>query len=382
MELYIHLPFCRSKCRYCDFASFTGCEQEMEPYVDAVLQELEDRISLVEEPVTSLFLGGGTPSILPPALLDRLLRGVRSRCHFSSDAEITSEANPGTLSRRWLDTATACGVNRLSLGMQAAQNELLKRLGRIHTLDDVVSSVLIARSAGIHNLNLDLMFGLPGQDIEMWHETLQCALSLSPEHLSCYGLIPEDGTPLKALLDAGEITLPDEETERAMYDSAIRNLQASGFIQYEISNFALPGFACRHNLGYWKRAHYLGLGVSAASMLPSQVPGIDCVRETNPATLPGYLEMIRSHAPHLRESEQVTEEESRFETLMLGLRMTEGIREQDFLHTHGISLMSWRGEALTRQRSLGTLECENGFWRLTRLGMDIQNTVLVDLMEP
>ena len=377
MELYIHIPFCRRKCRYCDFASYAGREGHIPAYVDQVIAEAARRAAeLGPQPIETVYIGGGTPSLLPPAELERLLQGVFRFFPPENGAEFTSEANPGTLTPAWLETAAALGLNRLSLGMQAAQPELLALLGRIHTPEQVALSVRLVREAGIENLSLDLMFGLPGQTLPQWRETLRAALSLGPRHLSCYGLIPEEGTPLKADLDAGRLSLPEEETERAMYDEALTLLASEGFAQYEISNFARPGFACRHNLGYWRRVPYLGLGASAASFL--LLAGRE-TRQTNPPGLAAYAETAARGEP--RETELIRPEDARFETMMLGLRLNEGVSEAAFLRRHGVPLDSVYGEKLRDQAARGLVEKAGDAWRLTRRGMDIQNSVLVELMD-
>lgn len=378
MELYIHLPFCRSKCRYCDFPSYAGCEAYMEAYVDALLQEAALETTA---PLETIFIGGGTPSILPAPLMKKLLCGLHEHFVFSADAEFTSEANPGTLTQAWLDEAVAGGVNRLSLGMQAYQPNLLRMLGRIHDFTQVSRSVSMARDAGINNINLDLMFGLPGQTIADWHETLDAALSLHPDHLSCYGLIPEEGTPLTADLDACRLSLPDEAVERAMYDDTLHILASHGFAQYEISNFAKPGRACKHNLGYWRLVPYLGLGASASSMLPDPSGTSAYLRRTNPPALHDYLHMMESGTFTLRETLPISREEAMFETLMLGLRTTAGVSEADFSAMHGQPLANKYGAILETLRMQGLLGHTDGRWYLTRRGMDVQNAVLVELME-
>ena len=377
MELYIHLPFCRSKCRYCDFPSFAGCEKHFAAYVDALLNEAHTEASV---PVETVFIGGGTPSILPAPLMAKLLLGLREHFDFAADVEFTSEANPGTLTQAWLDAAVSGGVNRLSLGMQAYQPRLLRTLGRIHDFEHVKDSVAMARSAGIRNINLDLMFGLPGQTPADWLETLEAALSLQPEHLSCYGLIPEDGTPLTADLEAGRLTLPDEADERVMYDDTLRILAQHGYQQYEISNFAKPGYACRHNLGYWRQVPYLGLGASASSMLPDPNGSAAYLRRTNPPSPTDYLAMMESHDFSRRETLTISREEAMFETLMLGLRTTAGVAEADFLAMHGEPITHRYGNTLEKLRAQGLLEHRDGRWYLTRRGMDVQNAVLVELM--
>lgn len=377
MQLYIHIPYCKQKCRYCDFASYVNQEGTMEAYVDALLAEADAALPS-DTLIDTIFIGGGTPSILPAHLLDKLLKGIRTQADVSSTAEITCEANPGTLTDDWLAIAAANDVNRISMGMQAPQPELLSRLGRIHKPQDVIASVALVRKHGIQNLNLDLMFGLPGQTPQMWQGSLNAALSLSPEHLSCYGLIPEDGTPLKHDLDAGRLFLPDEEDERRMYDDTLCILAQHGYKQYEISNFALPGYECRHNIGYWTQVPYVGLGASAASML---MDGAGERRTTNPPEIHSYLHMVQHQDWNMRTLDLVKPEDARFETLMLGLRMNDGVSESDFLSRHGITLEDYRGSRLQDLASRGLLLKDKGRWQLTRKGMDVQNAILVELMD-
>ena len=382
MELYVHVPFCKRKCRYCDFASWAGREDWIPAYVDAVLTEAHSaHDALGTQSMETAFLGGGTPSLLPPEALTRLLQGVFSLFPLEADAEFTSECNPGTLTAAWLEAAQAAGVNRLSMGMQAGQPHLLHMLGRIHTFTDVEASVKLARAAGIRNLNLDLMFGLPGQTLNDWAEKLDMALSLHPEHLSCYGLIPEEGTQLGDAILAGEVPLPAEDAERTMYDMTLTRLAAAGFEQYEISNFAKPGCACRHNLGYWRQTPYLGLGPAAASMLPGRTPEEFSLRRTNVRDLAAYLRQSHQGRFQPAEEESVSPAEARFETMMLGLRTTKGVNEATFEAMHGVALADVYGAKLAELETQGLLCHTGGWWRLTRRGMDVQNGVLVELME-
>lgn len=378
MELYIHIPYCRQKCRYCDFASYAGQEDSMSAYVDAVLAEADSYLPYHGTALETVFLGGGTPSLLPAGELLRLLTGLRERFVFPADIEFTAEANPGTLTADWLDVAVSCGINRLSLGMQACQPTLLTTLGRIHTHAEVVSSIALARQRGIPHLSVDLMFGLPGQTPDMWRETLHAALALGVEHMSCYGLIPEEGTPLKRDLDLGRLTLPAEDDERRMYDDALSILGQNGFAQYEISNFAKPGCECRHNIGYWTRVPYIGLGASAASLLSTPTGGL---RLTNPPSIRAYIAMAEEKAWRRRERVSLLPADARFETLMLGLRMTRGVSEADFLAAHGLSLAEYCGDVLRSQEARGLLQHRDGRWALTRRGMDVQNAILVEILE-
>ncbi len=379
MELYIHIPYCRQKCRYCDFASYPNRESTMSAYVDALLLEAEYMAQhAAGTALETAFIGGGTPSLLPPALLERMLNGLHDHFVFPDGMEFTTEANPGTLTEDWLHTAKAGGVNRLSLGLQASQPHLLRLLGRIHTLEDAITSVRMARQAGFDNISLDLMFGLPGQTPAMWRDTLHAALSLEPQHLSCYGLIPEEGTPLMRDLDAGRLVLPDEDDERQMYDDTLDTLARHGYLQYEISNFALPSCECRHNIGYWQQVPYIGLGASAASMLPDRQGER---RLCNPAQINDYMDMVRDCRWTMRETTIVTRKEMQFETLMLGLRMTQGVSEKEFWALHGVSMADCFGAKLRALEEQGLLLHQEGRWQLTRRGMDVQNTVLVDLMD-
>ena len=321
--------------------------------------------------------------MLSPDQFSDLSEGVRNCFSFRDHIEFSMEANPGTLSQDFMQAAVEAGVNRISLGMQAYQPSILSFLGRIHTFEEVCKSVGMARSSGIRNINLDLIFGIPGQTFSQWQETLDAALSLSPDHISAYGLIPEEGTPLYRRLENREIELPDAELERRMYDLAIRKLHAAGLEQYEISNFARKGFECRHNIGYWDQQQYIGLGLSAASMLipENHSGGLTYLRKTNPSDPEVYGKMIRAGDFSATASEIVPPAETRFETMMLSLRMNRGISETRFLELHGMTIESCYGEKLEGFRQKGLLQHEDGAWFLTRRGMDIQNSILVEFME-
>jgi len=365
--LYVHIPFCARKCAYCDFASYAGREKDFSRYVDRLIAEVRAQ-ARPENHIATCYIGGGTPSLLPPDLMDRLLSALTNAFHFLPNAEWSCECNPGTVTKEFLSVLRAHGVNRLSFGAQAAQARLLSMLGRIHTWNQVRESVRLARACGFENINLDLMLGLPGQTLCDVDETLREALALAPTHLSCYGLIVEEGTRMQQMVDSGAWALPDEEEERAMYERCRETLFAHGFTQYEISNFSLPGFACRHNTDCWRRKEYLGLGCAAAGFMNG-------VRSQNPSDLDAYL---RGDPP---EEIPITPADARFESVMLGLRMTEGVNERDFLLMHGVSLRDAYGEKLKKPLAEGLVVWENGFLRLTRRGMDVQNRVLVELMD-
>ena len=364
--LYVHIPFCVQKCAYCDFASFAGREQDEAAYVDAVLREAKKR-GRIDAAVATLYIGGGTPSLLPPALMERLLSGIRSSFVFLPDAECSCECNPGTVTPAFLDTLGRNGINRLSFGAQAAQAHLLSLLGRIHTWEQVVESVRMARQAGFDNINLDLMLGLPTQTVSDVRETLEKALALEPTHLSCYGLIVEEGTKMHRMVASGAWLLPDEDTERNMYELCRETMAQHGIEQYEISNFSQPGFACRHNADCWKRKEYIGLGSAACGFMGN-------VRYQNPPELTDYLNGKPA------EETIISPEEARFESMMLGLRMTQGVSDAAFKNMHGVSINDAFGKQLEKPIRLGLVEWQNGFLRLTRKGMDVQNSVLVELL--
>ena len=312
----------------------------------------------------------------------RLAAGLKKCYGFSQVTEFSSEANPGTITPEWLKAAVSSGVNRLSIGMQAYQDRHLKLLGRIHSYTEVCSSVHDSRNSGIDNISLDLIFGIPGQSIREWEETLDAALALYPDHISAYGLIPEEDTPLFDDLSSGYINLPDPDEEREMYSLAVNRLARHGLLQYEISNFAKPGRECSHNIGYWKQIPYIGLGLSAASMvrLSKGTDGISYIRRTNPSSFEEYSEMIRFSGADIH-TETISGGEARFETMMLGLRMNEGVSEADFFHMHGVVMESCYGRKLSSLEKKGLLIHENGRWKLTERGFDIQNSILVELMD-
>jgi oxygen-independent coproporphyrinogen-3 oxidase len=366
--LYVHVPFCVRKCAYCDFASYAGREADIPRYVDAVVREITRRgADTGHRNADTIFLGGGTPSLLREFQITRILDALHEAFTIEDGAEITCECNPGTLTPPFAQALRKADVNRLSLGAQAAQTRLLRLIGRIHDWQNVIASVEIAREAGFDNINLDLMFGLPSQTVSDVRETLAAAIALSPTHISYYGLIVEEGTPICRDIAAGKLALPDEEIERDMYELARQTLAEHGYHQYEISNFARQGYACRHNIGCWTRVPYLGFGCAAHSFFQQ-------CRIMNPSTLDAYL------AGEEPQTEQISKEEARFESIMLGLRMTRGVKDEDFTRMHGMSIREAFGEKLDKPLAAGLIEWHEGTLRLTRLGMDLQNSVLVDLM--
>ncbi len=357
--LYLHIPFCAKKCAYCDFVSFAGCEGRQTAYVDAMLREMDERPTA--QRITSVFLGGGTPSLLRAEELRRLLAAVRQRYDIAKDCEITSEANPGTVTARWLDAAVEGGVNRLSVGVQTVQQDLLRRIGRIHDFTAVQETFRLARSAGIANLSADLMYALPGQTLEMWKQSLETAMELRPQHLSCYALTVAEGTPFYDMQQRGELPRVDEDEEMAMQAATADVLRKHGLYRYEVSNYAKPGRACRHNVGYWTRRDYLGLGCAAASLEGN-------VRRSNTISLEDYIT-----GAFLAETEALTKQDAAFEELMLGLRMVEGTD----LSPYAMTLYE---EKLRKLEGQGLLTLRESRVKLTERGFDVMNSVLTELM--
>mgnify|MGYP002563797944 CR=1 FL=1 len=362
LMLYLHIPFCVRKCAYCDFVSYAGCEAAMPRYVDALIAEMDRRPS--RERVSSVFFGGGTPSLLSAGELSRLLRAIRERYDLTEHCEISSEANPGTVTPQWLDAA-AEGLNLLDAGHFPTENGVLPVLeGYLKAQFPALHAERtfeMARTAGIRNLSADLMYALPGQTVEMWEQSLREVMALNPWHLSCYALTVAEGTPFGNLDEQGKLPRPSEEEELAMQESTVQILKAHGLCRYEVSNYAKPGCACRHNVGYWTRRDYIGLGCAAHSLEGN-------LRRANVAGLEEYMK----GAPFVSE-ERLTRQDAEFEELMLGLRMVEGVT---------LSPGAWKRfrEGIERFCTQGLMcESERRVW-LTPRGMDVMNAILEELM--
>ncbi len=377
LELYIHIPFCVKKCSYCDFLSAPATEQTMETYMAALFAEIRGRAEdCTDRMVTSVFIGGGTPSLLSGESIRQLMECIRESYTLAEDTEITMEVNPGTATAEKLREFYVAGINRLSIGMQSAQEQELKMLGRIHDFEGFCQVYREAVEAGFTNINVDVMSGLPGQTLESYRDTLEKVLRLDPmpQHISAYSLIVEEGTPFAAMADRGELHLPEEDTERAMYEETIEILENYGFHRYEISNYAVAGRECRHNVGYWIRRDYLGFGIGAASLM-------DNVRFQNGRDLGTYLE----HPLECREEEQtLTVQEQMEETMFLGLRLIRGVAYEAFEEQYGKSMKEVYGPVIAQNVSDGLLvTCEeNGkHWlALTKKGLDLSNYVMAQFL--
>jgi len=320
--IYVHIPFCKKRCLYCDFFSTTLLERRDE-YVQALLQEIAERKNETGEPIRTIYIGGGTPSVLTPEHIQSILQAIGT-----IDAiEITMEINPADISLEYLQSIRAAGVNRLSIGVQSFQDELLQLLGRRHTAIQAIDAVHTAKKAGFTNISIDLMYAIPTQTMPRWQEDIDTALSLNVQHISSYGLMYEEGTALTRLRDAGQITPIDEDTENEMYDALCSRLKKARFIHYEVSNFALPSYESKHNSSYWDDISYVGVGAGAHSY-------INNTRSWNPDDLNAYISGILAHNL-LRESETLTERDQYNERIMLGLRTNRGIHLSDTRASRG-----------------------------------------------
>lgn len=370
LALYIHIPFCKSKCIYCDFASYPNRLDCCGSYLNAIKDELSGwRETLRDYEVHTLFIGGGTPTLLSGEDIAGILGHVRSVVPIRSDAEITMEANPGTTTPEQLRICRRAGVNRISFGAQSMDDALLKKLGRIHTAQEIREAVCMAREAGFDNLSLDLMYALPGQTPELWLNTLEEAVELKPDHISAYSLIVEEGTPMFDLVEQEKVELPDDDAVVEMQRAAIDLLGAAGYHRYEISNYAKPGRACRHNIVYWDRGEYLGIGCAAHSLMNGE-------RFENPRELGEYLSGVRRC-----DAVKLTREDEMEETLMLATRMTRGMNLADYREKFGVDFEKTHQKSIRRMNDLGLIEIADGFLRLTRSGLELQNAVVVELLE-
>ena len=367
-ELYIHIPFCVRKCAYCDFLSAPGSEEAKASYTEALLREIE-AVKTEKREVSSIFVGGGTPSALSPSLMGDIFEKIHKSFSVAPDAEITIEANPGTLSKEKLFLYRNVGINRLSLGLQSPEAAELKSLGRIHTYEEFLESFSLAREAGFQNINVDLMCALPDQTYEGWIRNLRKVAALHPEHISAYSLIIEEGTPFAKR----KLNLPDEDTEYRMYEDTAGILAEYGYEQYEISNYAKKDLACQHNVGYWTRKEYLGLGLGAASLWGNQ-------RFSNTSDFSAYLKESGSPEKIRENRETLSLEDEMSEFMFLGLRMTEGVSKAEFLEGFGTPIESVYGNVLDKYKSVGLLEEKEGRIFLTRAGIHVSNGVMAEFL--
>lgn len=371
-SLYIHIPFCTTKCYYCAFNTYSFHKEQAKAYLDALSTEMQIYSPQTSQ-VKTIFIGGGTPSILSANSLERIFTDIHSKFQLCSDVEITVECNPGTVDAEKLGVMMDSGVNRLSFGLQAMQDEILQQLGRIHTVNEFYHSYRLAREFGFDNINIDLIFALPNQTMEMWQHTLRETISLQPEHISAYNLVMEESTPFYDRWITGDLILPSDDTEADMFQYTIDTLTTHGYIHYEICNFAKPNREVKHNLVYWNNQEYIGLGVGACGY-------VDGNRYTNIKGIPTYIETLRELKKPISDTEVLTEKAEKAETLVLSLRKREGICITEYTLRFGESIDLDFGEVIQKWKDLELLEQTKTHLRLTDRGLFLANEVFVELM--
>lgn len=364
--LYVHFPFCVQKCAYCDFVSYSDCYSSESDYTDALIQEFEH---YKNEKIDTVFLGGGTPTSLKTESLIKVLNGIYKNFCVDTNAEITVECNPKTADIEKLSALLSHGVNRLSIGVQSLDDKVLKSIGRIHSAEDAKATISDAKMVGFKNISADIMFGLPYQTPEILEETINTLCTYPLNHISCYGLILEENTPLAKKVCQNELILPNEDTEFKMYESAVKTLEKHGFLRYEISNFAKQNKVSRHNIKYWECEEYIGCGVAAHSCFGGE-------RFCHTENLSEYIKKPME----LQDKITLTKEDKMSEFVMLGLRMDKGISDNEFFKRFKINLKNKYGKIIEKYEKNGLLEYKDGILKFTPRGIYLSNTVLCEFM--
>ena len=370
LSLYIHIPFCKQKCFYCDFPSYASIDYLKSDYVEALCKEIEEKA--IKYKIKSIFIGGGTPSYLETEEISKILNSI-NKLDLSEDIEFTMECNPGALKEEKLRAMLNGGVNRISMGLQAVQNSLLKDIGRIHSFKQFEENFNLARQIGFKNINVDLMFGLPNQKVEEWKESLETIARMNPEHISAYSLIIEEGTAFYKLWERNKLILPSEEEEREMYVITKNILKNYGYHQYEISNYSKVGSECYHNKVYWKSDEYLGLGSASTSF-------IDGKRIKNIENVKDYIDKINSGEDVIDDIYVNTLEDNMEEFVFMGLRMIEGINVNEFNKRFGVTIEGIYKEVIDKNINKKLLVLENDRLRLTEKGIELSNSVMSDFI--
>ena len=373
ISLYIHIPFCAQKCLYCDFPSFARKDHLRKAYIEALNKEiisLREKYNNIE--INTIFIGGGTPSVLEADELECLLKEV-AKLNMAKDVEYSMECNPGNLTEEKLEVMKKYGVNRISMGLQAKQDNLLKGLGRIHNYKTFKENFLLAKKVGFNNINVDLMFGLPNQRLNEWEETLREIISLEPAHISAYSLIIEEGTAFYNLYENDKLKLPTEEEERKMYHLAKKILEENGFNQYEISNYAKEGKECRHNLAYWNMDNWIGVGSAAASYINGK-------RIKNISSVEEYINSIKDKGEAVEEIINNSKNDNMEEFMFMGLRKINGIDENEFKNRFSMNINDVYGEILNKYIGEGLLIRESGRIFLSEKGIEISNVIMADFL--
>ncbi len=366
--LYIHIPFCLKKCKYCDFVSFDNNHQLMGEYIDALVREMKEYEGML---IDTIFIGGGTPTILPLELLEKLLVSIRDSFKISNEYEFTIEANPKTVTKEKLDLLKKYGVNRISLGVQTFNEDELKIIGRVHTSDDAKETIRLIKSEGFPNVNIDLMSALPEQTMLSFKDTLNNAIKENPQHISCYSLILEENTPLMKEYEEGKLKLPDENEEREMYEYACEFLKENGYEQYEISNFSKVGMESRHNIKYWECREYIGIGIATASYYNgARYKNTDCIGE--------YIK----GGSKKEEYQTLTIKNKIEEFMMMGLRMTKGVSKKEFESRFKMEIGDIYKEEIERFKKSDLLIEDGDRIYLSRRGIHLSNSVMCEFLDP
>ncbi|MDD3364655.1 MAG: radical SAM family heme chaperone HemW [Syntrophomonas sp.] len=375
MGIYIHIPFCLHKCEYCDFYSLPITDPViLENYTRSVISELQRRALSLSSPFASIYLGGGTPSLLLPQQVERIVDSVFANYQPCSDLEISMEVNPATVNLQDLKGLRAAGINRLSVGVQSFADIELKTLGRMHGGYEAQATLRDVVKAGFNNFNIDLIYGLPGQTLSGWQENLSLAMKFNPQHISAYLLQLDESTPMARKVKSGTINLLDDELESELYYTTLNFLAEQGYCHYEISNFARPGYECRHNLLYWQAREYLGIGCGAVSFMNRQ-------RIINQANLNHYIEdMLADRAPHIEILETMTPRQLAADAIILGLRLTGGIKREEFWERFGIDIMEEYRDVIKTCQVQGLLEIENDRIYLVKRAYFLSNQVFNQFM--
>lgn len=370
LGIYIHIPFCKQKCFYCDFCSFANKNEMQEKYVEAVINEIKNITHKEKYAVTTIYFGGGTPSVLYPEYIKNILQEIESSFEILDDAEITIEINPGTVNEEKLKKYKEYGINRLSIGLQSANDKILKKIGRIHDYKQFEETFFYARKCGFKNINVDLMVGLPTQTIEDVKQTLEKIIQKNPEHISVYSLIIEEGTIIEKLINENKLQLPNEETERIMYWTVVNELKENGYNQYEISNFSKKTYESRHNTNCWKQKQYIGLGTSAHSYLNKK-------RYSNTNNIEEYIKNIQENniSKNITIHEEQTEESTMNEYMLLGLRMIQGININEFKQKFKTDPTVKYKEILEKLQKENLIQITKTSIKLTKQGIDFGNIV-------
>lgn len=370
ISLYIHIPFCKQRCLYCDFPTFSGKEKFREDYVKALSKEIIDKCSNYK--IKSIFIGGGTPSYLEEKELQELLKTIE-KLNFSEDIEYSMECNPGTVNEQKLQIMKRHGINRISFGLQSCDNVLLKNIGRIHSFEEFLENYYLARKVGFNNINIDLMYGLPNLTTEKWKETLERICELKPEHISAYSLIIEEGTAFYSLYEKDKLKLPSEDDERVMDKMTKNILKENGYHQYEISNFALEGKECKHNKVYWSLDEYIGVGSASSSY-------INGYRLVNTSDINDYISRINRNESVIVEEYKNSIEDEMEEFIFMGLRMLCGINLSKFKRKFGVDIKSIYKEVIEKNIRDNLLKIEGDSMYLTYKGIELSNAVMSDFI--